>query len=590
MKILAICSIILLGIVVFTSTKQRNKIKKQWKTQAKGNKRVHAASEMPALDTLRPSEYKNAAVAADHEICSTMGQKILKENDKATAADALVTTHCCVEIVQSHSTGLGGGGFVVYYDKSSGNSHAYDFRETLPYGYQESTNQTQGETVLVPGVLKGLHEVWKDFGEVSWEKLWEPCVNLARNGFTIHDSLANAIEAKEDYIMKNENLKILYAPNGVLLRKGDNFKRPILANTFEKIAKDGGADIFYEGEIAEQIVADIKAAGGRMELSDLKGFKVEKRDPLKTTVNKLQMLSTPPPGSGALISLALKIMEKFKWSPENQYKEQDLLYHNMIEALKFAYAPQTFMGDPNFTKNTDEVAKYMLDDDTAKEMYKRIDKESHRVEYYKPFSTAEDVAKTGTTHISILDKSGNGCGATTSINAYFGSKLRSKELGFIYNNELADFSEFWQRVYNLTSDKKVPGKKPMSKASPTIFLDKNNDVVGVFGAAGGFFIPTALIQTIANWLFFRNNIAVAVAKPRIHCQLFPPTVVYEPTFPKDLLGPISKYKHEYVTNSTYDVSGQMDAIMGVVQAIVRLPGGKLNAYCDYRKGGKPAGF
>ena len=103
-----------------------------------------------------------------------------------------------------------------------------------------------------------------------------------------------------------------------------------------------------------------------MTLEDLAGYEVERRQPLKTTVNKLQMLSTPPPGSGALISLALKIMEKFKWTPENQYKEQDLLYHNMIEALKYAYAPQTFMGDPNFTKNTDEVSsvqcvqKYIL--------------------------------------------------------------------------------------------------------------------------------------------------------------------------------------------------------------------------------------
>ena len=92
-----------------------------------------------------------------------------------------------------------------------------------------------------------------------------------------------------------------------------------------------------------------------MTLDDLAGYQVERRQPLKTTVNKLQMMSTPPPGSGALISLALKIMEKFKWTPENQYKDQDLLYHNMIEALKYAYAPQTFMGDPNFTKNTDEV-------------------------------------------------------------------------------------------------------------------------------------------------------------------------------------------------------------------------------------------
>jgi len=590
MKILTIFATIFLGAVLFTSAKQRNKFKKQWKTQTKGNRRVHAAQDMPALDSLRPSEYDNAAVAADHEICSKLGQELMKNNDKATAADALVTTHCCVEIVNSHSTGLGGGGFVVYHDKRKGESRAYDFRETLPYGYKDSSNQTQGDTVLVPGVLKGLHEVWTDFGEVEWEKLWQPCINLARNGFTIHQSLANAIEAKEDYIMKNDNLKLLFAPNGAILLKGETFKRPVLANTFEKIAKSGGADIFYKGEIAHQIVQDISGAGGQMTLEDLASYQVERRQPLKTTVNKLQMMSTPPPGSGALISLALKIMEKFKWTPENQYKDQDLLFHNMIEALKYAYAPQTFMGDPNFTKNTDEVSKYMLDDDTADEMFKRIDDQSHPVEHYKPYSTVEDSTKTGTTHISIVDKDGSGCGATTSINAYFGSKLRSKELGFIYNNELADFSEFWQRVYNLTSDKKVPGKRPMSKASPTIFLDKHGDVVGVFGAAGGFFIPTALIQTIANWLFFRNNVAVAVAKPRIHCQLFPPTVVYEPTFPKDLLAPIGKYKHEYVTNSTYDVSGQMDAIMGVVQAIVRLPDGKINAYCDYRKGGKPAGF
>ena len=114
---------------------------------------------------------------------------------------------------------------------------------------------------------------------------------------------------------------------------------------------------YHRGEIAHQIVQDISGAGGQMTLEDLAGYQVERRQPLKTTVNKLQMMSTPPPGSGALISLALKIMEKFKWTPENQYKDQDLLFHNMIEALKYAYAPQTFMGDPNFTKNTDEVRK-----------------------------------------------------------------------------------------------------------------------------------------------------------------------------------------------------------------------------------------
>lgn len=593
--LLIFCIIFAVGSVgaasKFTDSKARSKVKKAWKSQTKGSKRVHAAGEMPDLTTLKPAEFKQAAVAADHELCSKMGREIL-EKEEATAADALVTTHCCVEIVNSHSTGLGGGGFVLYHKKKGkfGESKSFDFRETLPEFYKDSTNQTQGDTILVPGVLKGLHKVWEKYGKLPWGDLWKPCVNLAKNGFPIHDSLANAIEAKADYIMKNENLKLLFAPDGVIKRKGEILKRPVLAETFRKIGESGGSDIFYKGEIAKTIVKNVKDAGGQMSLDDLADFEVSIRSPLATTVKKLKMLSTPPPGSGSLISLALKIMEQFKWNPEDQYKEQPLLFHNIIEALKFAYAPQTFMGDPKFTKNTEEVAKYMLDDETAKKMFKKIDRSSHTVDYYKPFSSLQDIKTSGTTHISIIDRHGNGCGATTSVNAYFGSKLRSKELGFVYNNELADFSEFWQRVYNLTSDKKVPGKKPMSKASPTIFLDKHGDVVGVFGAAGGFFIPTALIQTIANWLFFRNNIAVAVAKPRIHCQLFPPTVVYEPTFPQDVYKGIEKYSHQYVTNSTYDVSGQLNAIMGVVQAIVRLPDGKINAYCDYRKGGLPAGF
>ena len=98
----------------------------------------------------------------------------------------------------------------------------------------------------------------------------------------------------------------------------------------------------------------------------------------------------------------------------------------------------------------------------------------------------------------------------------FGSKLRSKKLGFIYNNELADFSEFWPHVYNLTTDKKYPGKRPMSKSSPTIFLDKKGAAVGVFGAAGGFFIPTCLIQVsmkkyITTYLRYQFKLSVYIS-------------------------------------------------------------------------------
>ncbi|XP_057299825.1 glutathione hydrolase 1 proenzyme-like isoform X2 [Hydractinia symbiolongicarpus] len=580
--------IIVVLLLIYSVQCKKNSMKGKDSSEPGASKRVHASGKQPNLAYAKPLEFNKAAVAADNEKCSQIGVEILKSG--GTAADAIVSTHCCVEVVNSHSTGLGGGGFMVYYDKKSGTSKAYDFRETLPAAYTDSQNKTQGDTVLVPGVLKGLHRVWEDFGKLDWSELWKPCIKLAKEGFTIHEALHNAISAKEEYIMQNENLKELFAPSGTLLKLGDTLKRPKLAATMKKISDSGGSDEFYKGDIAKQIIQDIKGAGGSMTLEDLSKYDVIVRDPLETKVKGLTMLSTPPPGSGALISLALKIMSHFNWRPEDQYNKRGLLFHRMVEAFKFAYAPFTFLGDPRKTANTSRVVTYMLSDDVAEHMFKRIDNVSHTVDYYEPFSKVKHEEKSGTSHMSIIDEDGNAVGATTSINAYFGSKLRSSELGFIYNNELADFSEFWPHVYNLTTDKKKPGKRPMSKSSPTIFLDKKDVVVGVFGAAGGFFIPTCLIQSIANWLFFRNNIKVAISKPRLHCQLFPPTVVYEPTFPSEIIPELESYSHAYVTNSTYDVSGQLNAIMGVVQAVVRLPNGKLNAESDYRKGGKPAGY
>ncbi|XP_065657328.1 glutathione hydrolase 1 proenzyme isoform X3 [Hydra vulgaris] len=577
-----------LSAVNKTINKEIKKKSRKQKT-LNAQKRVHAAGPPPDSQE-EPLQFDHAAVAADNEICSKIGKEILLKN--GTAADAIVSTHCCVEIVNSHSTGLGGGGFMVYYEKKTGKAKAYDFRESLVAAYTDTGNKTQGDTILVPGVLKGLHKVWEDFGKLPWKDLWKPCIDLANKGFPIHTALNNAIQAKKDYILHNAALRSLYVRNNKVLKLGDILKRPTLAETYQRIADNGSSDIFYYGDIADQIAKDVQNAGGSMTKKDLEDYQLHVKKPLNTTLKGLIMLSTPPPGSGALISLALKIMEHFNWTANDQYKNKPLLYHRIVEAMKFAYAPYSFLSDPAFAgqNKTDQYTDYMLNDEVARRMFKRIDGVSHTVDYYAPFNKKKHPKKSGTSHISIIDRYGNAVGGTTSINAYFGSKLLSQKLGFIYNNELADFSEFWPDVYNLNSDKKIPGKRPMSKSSPIIFLDKHYSAVGVFGAAGGFFIPSCLIQTIANWLFFHNNIKIAVSKPRVHCQLFPPTVVYEPTFPAEIIPGLESYSHAYVTNSTYDVSGQLNAIMGVVQAVVRLPNGKLNAESDYRKGGKPAGF
>eukprot|EP00794_Sanderia_malayensis_P007866 gene7866-8716_t len=517
-----------------------------------------------------PTHFKHAAVSSDHHLCSEIGKRILQKG--GSAVDSIISVQFCVEVVNSHSTGIGGGGFMLVYDKKSGKASAFDFRETLPLGFRDNANKTQGETVLVPGVLRGLEHAHKKFGKLPWDVLLAPAIEVCERGFKIHEALGHAIEKKDTYIMDNPGLKSLYAPNGKLLKTGDILKRPVLAKTFKKIAEKG-ADEFYKGKMAAQIVKDIQEAGGFMTLTDLSGYRAIEKGPLRTKVNGLEMLSTPPPGSGALISLALKIMSGFNWTRDDITKPERLAltYHRIVESLKFAYAPFTYLGDPKFTNHTEEVIKYMLDDKIAENMRARIDNVSHTVNYYGPHSTAKPEDKRGTSHMSVLGPHGDAASLTSTINAYFGSKLRSQELGIIFNNELADFSEFWPSVYNLERDRKIPGKRPMSKSSPIIFLDNKKN-------------------SIANWLFFRDNIKQAITRPRLHCQLFPPTVVYEPNFPPDLIPQLQKFSHAYVTNSTYDVSGQLNAIMGVVQAIVKEENGKISAEADIRKGGKPSGY
>ncbi|XP_066912720.1 glutathione hydrolase 1 proenzyme-like [Clytia hemisphaerica] len=538
-------------------------------------------------DYYKAREFNKYAVAADNVICSRMGKDILRQG--GNAADAIVTTHCCTEIINSHSTGLGGGGFLLYYDKDTNKATSYNFREVLPEKYVEGINKTAGETVLVPGVLRGLEAVHQDYGKLEWKELWKPCINLAEKGFRIHHALEMAIAHKAMFIHRNLGLKELYAPDGFKLKKGDLLKRTKLAKTYRLIA-DKGAKEFYEGEMAKQIVADLKQHGGKMSLEDLKKYQVIKEEtPIHIKLKGMDMYSTSAPSSGAWLALCLKVIENLDMTAKKYKKNPTRIYHQFVEAFKYSYAAASYLSDTKFNKNANKIEQWMLKPETAKEIAQRIDDHSYQVEHYQPYSKAFLEDKKGTTHMGALDAHGSAVSLTSSINAYFGSKIRSRVLGFMYNNELADFSEFWPQLYNLTRDEKIPGKRPISRSMPTIFV-KNKEVQGVFGAAGGAFIPTAMSTVLSNWLFFNDNLKVAITRPRIHSQLFPPTVLYEKTLPPEIVTSLTKnFGHVSITNDTYDVSGQPDAILGVVQAIVRTPAGKLAAECDYRKGGAPDG-
>lgn len=573
--------------------------------------KTNSARRSPPLGTPSdPLEFKNAAVAADYKACSEYGVKVLKDQN-GNAVDAAIATALCVGVVNAHSAGIGGGGFMIIYNKTTGETKSINFRETvgdhqraddmkqfqhLMYDWKRREEKTnipgEGEFVGVPGELRGFEIAWKKYGRLPWEDLFAPAIEIATEGFNATPVLIAAIDKNALNVSNDAGLRELFKPNGEFLKLGDLVKRTKYGKTLQRIAESGGSDIFYNGDMAEQIVKDLNSIGSKITLQDLKNYKASENKALVSDmpgVEGYKICTVPPPAGGVTLINILNILKGFNFGPDDIKKRPVLTYHRMIEAFNFAAAKVTYLTDPAFNSSVNEVVDKMMNFEDGERLRLKIDNKSHQYDYYGPINYHIDVTE-GTTHLSVLDKDGNAVSLTTSINKYFGSKLRSTKLGIIYNDNLWDAINLWVNEFNLEADTMKPRKRPMSLASPSIVLDKAGNVRMVIGAAGGKYIATALAQVLMNYYWFRDNLKDAVSKSRLHSQLFPDMVLVEPNFPQKIIKGLSKYGHKYITNDTTLITGTPQQIMGVVQLVVREDNGNILALADYRKGGVAAGY
>ena len=481
------------------------------------------------------SSSKGMVVTSQH-LASRVGAQILQQG--GNAVDAAVAVGYALAVTDPCCGNIGGGGFMLIHLKN-GQDIFINFREKAS---QKATTtmyldakgkvipqlSTSGYlAVAIPGTVAGLDMALTQYGTMTRAKVMAPAIQLAEEGFILQQGDVDILNQGSKKFKAQPNIAAIFLKKGRDPYKvGDRLVQKNLAATL-KLISHKGAEAFYQGAIADQIVQASREQGGILTLQDFANYKVSQTEPTRCNYRGYEVISAPPPGGGTTLCQMLNILEGYPLQKLGWHTSASL--HKMLAAMLRAYADRnTYLGDPEFVKNPVER---LLSKGYAAQLRATIleNRATSPQQFYAGITDNKEGHNT--THYSIIDQYGNAVAVTYTINIYFGAGVIAGNTGFFLNNEMDDFTSKpgVPNTFGLVQGKAnaiAPGKRPLSSMSPTI-VTKNNSLFLVTGSPGGSTIPTTVLQTITNAIDYDMNIEQAVNSPRIHYQGLPDWVATE---------------------------------------------------------------
>ncbi|AFZ20268.1 gamma-glutamyltransferase [Allocoleopsis franciscana] len=466
------------------------------------------------------------AVSAN-PIASAVGRDILRRG--GNAIDAAIAVKLVLGLVEPQSSGLGGGAFLVYYDRQTKQVHTYDGRETAPAAakpdrflgsdgkpLQFYEAVVGGKSVGVPGTVRMLELAHQKHGKLPWAQLFKPAIRLAEQGFPLSPRL-HTLLSKEPFLPRFEPARsYFYQPDGQPKPVGTQLINQPYAEVLGQIAKRG-ADAFYKGEIADDIVARVRNATvpGDLTTAELAGYQAKERKPVCGVYRVYQICSMGSPSSGGLTVLQiLGILERFNLARVKPNSVEAI--HLFSEAGRLAYADRgLYMADADFVPVPTEE---LIDPEYLQRRAQLINPKRAMSEAKPGQLSSQKVHNWGqddsreypsTSHLSIVDRFGNAVAMTSSIEDAFGSRLMVR--GFLLNNELTDFAFSPTVDGKPVANRVEPGKRPRSSMAPTMVLDRNGKLVMVVGSAGGSRIINYVAKALVGVLDWKLNSQQAIS-------------------------------------------------------------------------------